>query len=190
MIYIEKSEEPVFLSEFKRKNPHKSYDAKEFAPYRRELTKALVKEQRGICAYCCGKIQLKNAHNEHIEPRHPGTYESKRSLDYMNIVASCNTVGTCGNRKDNDYDEELFVSPLNPKCEDTFTYYANGTIEGDDYTINLLHLNAYELKEARRAVYQQLQRLDGDTIRQIYMDRQADEDYPAYYNVIKWYVNR
>lgn len=31
MIYIEKSEEPEFLSEFKRKNPDKTYDSEEFA---------------------------------------------------------------------------------------------------------------------------------------------------------------
>lgn len=30
MIYIEKGEEPQFLSEFKRKNPGKTYDSKEF----------------------------------------------------------------------------------------------------------------------------------------------------------------
>ena len=38
MIYIEKSEEPEFLSEFKRKNPDKTYDSEEFAHYRGILT--------------------------------------------------------------------------------------------------------------------------------------------------------
>lgn len=57
MIYIEKGEEPQFLSEFKRKNPGKTYDSKEFQPYRSELTEVLMKEQRGICAYCCGRIK-------------------------------------------------------------------------------------------------------------------------------------
>ena len=46
MIYIEKGEEPQFLSEFKRKNPGKTYDSKEFQPYRSELTEVLMKEQR------------------------------------------------------------------------------------------------------------------------------------------------
>ena len=85
MIYIEKGEEPQFLSEFKRKNPGKTYDSKEFQPYRSELTEVLMKEQRGICAYCCGRIKPGKVHNEHIEPRHPGKYESKRSLDYTNL---------------------------------------------------------------------------------------------------------
>ena len=33
-------------------------------------------------------------------------------------------------KKENDYDVEKFVSPLNPDCENTFTYYANGKING------------------------------------------------------------
>ena len=45
----------------------------------------LRKEQKGLCAYCCGRITQETSHNEHIEPRHPGQYESKRSLDYYNI---------------------------------------------------------------------------------------------------------
>ena len=188
MIYIEKGEEPGFMTEFKRRKPNKNYDSKEFAPYRGGLTEVLIEEQKGICAYCCGKIRCGNAHNEHIEPRHPGKYESKRSLDYTNIVACCNTVRTCGKKKGNDYEADRFVSPLNPTCEDIFTYYANGIIDGDDYTIRLLNLNAYELQEARRAVYQQLQGLDKETIELVYMNVQ-DESYPAYYNVIKWYVN-
>ncbi len=99
MIYIEKSEEPEFLSEFKRKNPDKTYDSEEFAHYRGILTDVLIKEQKGICAYCCGRIKKENAHNEHIEPRHPGKYVSKNSLDYSNLVASCNTIRTCGRKK-------------------------------------------------------------------------------------------
>lgn len=187
MIYIEKGEEPRFLSEFKRKNPGKTYDSKEFQTYRSELTEVLMKEQRGICAYCCGRIKPGKVHNEHIEPRHPRKYESKRSLDYTNLVASCNTAGTCGTKKDNDYDETQFVSPLNPECEDKFTYYPNGTIEGDEYTIGLLNLNDYELRDARRATYKKLQELTHDEIETYYINN-GQEEYPAYFNVIKWYL--
>lgn len=187
MIYIEKGEEPAFLTEFKRRNPQKTYDSTEFQPYRVMLTETLMKEQKGICAYCCGRIRVGNVHNEHIEPRHPGRYESKRSLDYDNLVASCNSSRTCGKKKGNDYDQKQFVSPLNPECENQFNYYPNGTIEGDEYTINLLNLNDYELREARRATYCKLQGLDKDTIQLIYINGQ--EEYPAYYDVIKWYLD-
>ena len=92
------------------------------------------------------------------------------------------------NEKENKYDSDKFVSPLEQECEKKFTYYGNGTIVGDEYTINLLNLNDYELREARKAVYQQLQHLDKETIKLVYMNEQ-DEEYQPYYNVIKWYVN-
>lgn len=48
MIYIEKSEEPEFLSEFKRKNPDKTYDSEEFAHYRGILTD-YKRAKRNLC---------------------------------------------------------------------------------------------------------------------------------------------
>ncbi len=80
------------------------------------------------------------------------------------------------------------MSPLTPECEDKFTYYPNGTIEGDKYTIGLLNLNDYELRKARESIYKELQKLDRDTIETCYINN-GQEEYPAYYNVIKWYLN-
>lgn len=45
MIHIQKVEEPEFMIEFKKKNPKKTYDSEEFAPYRDRLREILVKEQ-------------------------------------------------------------------------------------------------------------------------------------------------
>ena len=187
MLYIKKENEPRFLIEFKEKYPKKDYDSSEFAEYRPKLNQALVKEQKGICAYCCGRISEQKSHNEHIEPRHPGKYISDRTLDYMNIVASCNNERTCGRKKNNKYDERKFVSPVNEQCEDKFKYYSNGKIVGDDYTIQLLNLNDYELKNARKAVIKKLQNLDKETIRLVYINEE-DEDDPPYFNVIKWFL--
>ena len=185
MLYIQKGEEPEFLTEFKRKNPAKQYDSKEFKSWIPILRDVLCNEQKGLCAYCCSKISVDKSHNEHIEPRNPGTYTSKRSLDYTNIVASCQNKNTCGNKKGNDYDEEKFISPLDDHCEDKFSYFANGEIVGDEYTINLLGLNHYDLKSARQAVYKMLQGMDKETIAMVYMD-ENDVRMP-YYDVIKWY---
>ena len=71
-------------------------------------------------------------------------------------------------------------------CEKKFTYYANGKIDGDDYTIGLLNLNDYELRNARKSVVRGLQGLDKETVQMIYMD-ETQEEHPPYYNVIKWY---
>ena len=133
---------------------------------------------------------MDSSHNEHIEPRNPGTFVSKKSLDYNNIVASCKGFKgdeTCGKHKKNRYDEDKFISPLNPECEDKFTYYPDGIMDGDDYTTELLHLNSYELKEARKAVYRQLLYFDKEMIEQIFLDESSEEREP-FVNVAKWYV--
>ena len=186
MLHIQKGPELQFMTDFKKKYPTKNYGSKEFAPYREELNSVLCKEQKGLCAYCCGRITSEKSHNEHIEPQNPGKYASARTLDYDNIVASCNNARTCGLAKENQYDAERFVSPLDEDCEKKFTYYANGKIDGDAYTISLLNLNDYELRNARKAVVRGLQGLDKETVQMIYMD-ETQEEYPPYYNVIKWY---
>lgn len=188
MIYIEKGKEPDFLSDFKRKNPKKTYESEEFRELRSPLNDVLRKEQKGLCAYCCARIANRNAHNEHIEPQHPGMYKSIHSLDYKNIVASCNNTRTCGNKKGNKYDKEKFVSPLDKNCETKFTYYPDGEMDGDPYTIDLLNLNAYELKNARKSIYKSLDGLDKHAISLIYLDEEEEENQP-FLNVIKWYYN-
>lgn len=186
MLHIKKGDEPQFLLDFKKKYPKKDYDSKEFIEHRPVLKSVLIKEQKGLCAYCCGRITEEKSHNEHIEPRHPGKYVSDKSLEYTNIVASCNNPETCGNKKGNSYDVKQFISPLDETCEDKFTYYPSGKITGDEYTIGLLNLNAYKLKNARKSVIRELQYLDKDTIEACYMNNE-DETYQPYYNVIKWF---
>ena len=187
MIYIHKGEEPEFLGEFKRKNPDKNYDSKEFHTWIYPLREKLCEEQNGLCEYCCSRISVEKSHNEHIEPRNPGIFVSKRSLDYNNIVASCQNKNTCGRKKENDYDEKQFISPLDRRCENVFSYFANGEIVGDEYTINLLGLNHYDLKKARQAVYKTLQSMDKNAIAMAFMNN--EEEYWPYYDVIKWYYN-
>lgn len=186
MIYIEKKDEPSWLLEYRKNNPTATYDSESFGEHREQLRDELISEQRSLCAYCCRYINKAKAHNEHIEPRHPKNGVSLRSLDYFNIVASCNNERTCGSKKKNEYDSERFISPLNPDCEDVFTYYPDGIMEGNQYTIDLLNLNDYELKEARKAVYRMIKDLDKETIKLIYCQNQ--EELPAFYNVIKWFI--
>ena len=122
MIHIQKGKTPDFLAAYVEKNPTATYDTESFKPYYQTWRDILVKEQKGLCAYCCSKITVDTCHNEHIEPRHrkDGTY-SKRSLDHNNIVASCNTLTTCGRKKENDYDEQSLVSPLQDNCESVYS---------------------------------------------------------------------
>lgn len=193
MIYIEKMDEPAWLSDYKQKNASAKYDSVSFKPYIGTLREYLIKEQKGLCAYCCCSIDLENSHNEHIEPRNPQGYASNKSLDYNNIVASCNgninaaqSETSCGKHKGNSYDSNRFISPLDTQCETKFDYYPNGKIIGDEYTIDLLNLNSYRLKNARRAVYEGIKELDVDVIKQIYPE--DGEKLPQFINVIRWYI--
>ena len=191
MIYIDKHEEPVWLTEFKKKYPRATYDSKEFKPYISQLNEELIKEQKYICAYCCCEIDAKKSHNEHIEPRHPKTYVSKKSLDYNNLVASCygfQGEKTCGPKKENDYDEKKFITPLDSSCEDVFSYLPNGVIDGNDYTIELLNLNSHRLKQARESIYDTIKDFDEETIRLIYPD--DGDKMAAFINVAKWYIKQ
>ena len=57
MLLIKKQKEPEFLSEFKKEYPGKTYDSEELRQYRIPLNDILRKEQKGLCAYCCGRIK-------------------------------------------------------------------------------------------------------------------------------------
>ena len=85
MICIQKKKTPEFLAEYIAKNPTANYDSDSFKPFYHLLREGLVKEQKGLCAYCCSRITPETTHNEHIEPRNmkDGTI-SKRSLEYNN----------------------------------------------------------------------------------------------------------
>ena len=48
-------------------------------------------------------------------------------------------------------------------------------------------MNDYELRKARESIYKGLQRLDRDAIEMYYINSEQEE-YPAYFNVIKWYL--
>lgn len=123
---------------------------------RQDLRNFLLQSQFGLCAYCCRRIGIEDSLNEHIKPQ---AKYPKQTMDYENIIVSCRSEGstpTCGSNKANEYDEALFVSPLE-ECEGHFIFYPNGQIEGigerGQYTCDLLNLNVYELQRARRAQY-------------------------------------
>ena len=157
MKYIEKGEEPEALVQYNNKHPQGSYDDAGFKEHVPQLRHDLVEEQHDMCAYCCRKISDDKSHIEHIEPRHmkDGSI-SARSLDYTNMVASCNNGKTCGRAKGNSYDSQKFISPLDRECESRIRYnlFTGRVQETDDnrYTVNLLNLNYQGLIDFRRNI--------------------------------------
>lgn len=156
---IKKDQEPSFLKEYKEANPNSTYkDFSDEPRLRRELRKYLCLEQNNFCAYCSCKITYnskdndkdKGSHNEHILPQ--SKYE-ERSLDYTNLVASCNNANSCGIYKKNNI---LKLTPLDNDWEDNFKALASGEIKGENdiakETINILGLNHDSIKSDRRSI--------------------------------------
>lgn len=132
----------------------------------------LIDEQKGLCCYCCKKINWYNSHIEHIKPK--GVLEFKaEDLNYNNMVASCNGLKdnreNCGHKKNNWYDINTFISPTDANCERMFKYKINGEMSAADgkgwaeETIEKLQLESNLLIRARKTA--------------IFMSGLFDEDY-------------
>jgi uncharacterized protein (TIGR02646 family) len=154
MRHIIKNDEPVVLSEFKRKYRNKNHSAARYddltSEERTRIRDYLVTEQYGICAYCMRSIENESCHIEHIKPK---SKFPNVSLAYGNLVASCESDNSCGKYKGNEYDD-AFVAPTEEDCESQYSYTMDGRIkpltDGARYTIELLNLNSYKLTAARK----------------------------------------
>ena len=136
-----------------------------------DLVSNLKHIQKGLCAYCEVKINdsLIGYHLEHIKPK---SKFNDKTFDYQNIILSCfssNNLNTkdpsisCGHHKVSNFDENLFISPINQNCNNYFEYDLLGKIkpknglDGNDrakvkYTIDLLNLNSHRLIRKRNEI--------------------------------------
>lgn len=132
---------------------------------KKELKKHILEnEQFYLCGYCESKVDLNNSHIEHIEPK-SNNYD-KLTFNYSNLLVSCNgqcTLGkdnqeTCGHKKDNNFNEKLFLNPnIKKNIRDNFKYTNIGEItvshkknKKAKYTIDLLNLNSIESNLAEK----------------------------------------
>ena len=150
---ISKSNEPHELTSWKRKNPHARYDDldkdSEGKSARQVINKQNIKDQFGLCAYCCKRIDESNSMNEHIEPR---SKNHQKELDFFNIVASCTTRKQCDAAHDN---QDLPLTPLMAECETELQFFLSGDVKGKTerakIIIDVLQLqNNKSLKESRK----------------------------------------
>ena len=163
---IYKNDEPQEIlqwkSKFKNKNGrvprYSDLNEVENLPHKILLKNSLLSEQGHICCYCCKPIDTKNSHIEHIRPKEREEYRAI-SLEYENLLESCqgyhDREENYGHSKDNAFNEELFVSPLEENCESLFEFSNRGKIKAVDgneragYTIELLNLDTEQLNAAR-----------------------------------------
>ncbi len=119
-----------------------------------------MKEQGYICCYCERWLTDDGSHIEHFNPRSNNVLNP---LDYTNMLCSCQNQleqgepRHCGHLKDDWFDNQLLVSPLDPDCEGHFAYTADGKIQpaekSDDaarMTIEKLGLNVNKLNALRK----------------------------------------
>lgn len=196
---IDRKEEPDFWIKYKRSHPREQYSdlAKSVigCELRRELRQYLLHSQYGLCAYCCRKIGMNDSLNEHIKPQSDYPNES---MNYENLIVSCRTEGinaTCGDKKGDEYDGELFVSPLETDCEEKFIFYPNGHIEGigkrGEYTCRILNLDSYELQRARMAQYKICASYqDSEMVYMYFLTPSEDGQLESYSDMIQYFYQR
>ncbi len=152
---IRKRTEPSSLTAWKRTNPHGRYNQLN-EDIRRNIRQHALEEQFYLCAYCCQRIQDINAcHNEHVEAQ---TLNSGRTLDFSNIVASCNTSNQCG---DAHKSQHLPLTPLMTECETELRFKISGRVEGlsDRAIVTIQVLNLGDHEKNNRALIEKRKQL-------------------------------
>jgi uncharacterized protein (TIGR02646 family) len=140
---IRKGAEPSSLSAWKRANPHKTY-ARLCPEVRQSIRQQSLEEQYYLCAYCCQRINnsIKDCHNEHLEAQN---LNPKRTLDFTNLVASCEIEGQCGKAHKSQH---LPLTPSMEACETELRFKISGRVEGVSdraiTTIQVLNLGNHE----------------------------------------------
>lgn len=193
MKYIKKREEPEsFIAWKKLANEDWEPSWNNFSkPQKTDVHNSLLQEQGFICCYCGRLISSTTSHIEHLKPR---KNYPQLTLDYTNILASCQREREpkeplhCGSKKDDWYDEHLMVSPLDINCAEFFRYTEDGQILSTEYpekkppadtTIDKLDLNIDKLKKMRmgaiEAVLEDFENLTGDE-REILLQRFSQPD--------------
>lgn len=121
---INKSAEPNSLTIFKGNNPISKYSdlSNGNEHVRVDIRNACIAEQFFLCAYCCNRITTNTSHNEHVVSQNSISGRNL-TLEYNNIVASCNSKNHCGHKKANF---DIALTPLMPECEIEVIYQLNG----------------------------------------------------------------
>ncbi len=161
MKHIVKQSEPEKFRRWKEKADQPSY-RKLRSKIKKIVKDSLLKEQGYICCYCEQQLDFEDSHIEHFSPQNDATIDS---LDYNNLLCSCQnqlvkgTPARCGHLKDEWFDSDLLVSPLAVDCEKRFFFEGDGVIQPADMqdlaaitTIEKLGLNQQDLISLRNEV--------------------------------------
>lgn len=160
-----------------------------------EVRLELLSEQRGLCVYCGRRLKLdRPGETYHVEHFRPRSHYLDLATDFSNLFLSCGQkddrgapAPTCGNYKDDWFDEASHVPPHYPHCTARFRFNLNGFVasaqDGDSSAENMigrLHLNHPELVKDREDV---LMMLDGEQLDTTDFFLEDDETAQSYAHV-------
>ncbi|MDF1580041.1 MAG: TIGR02646 family protein [Desulfuromonadales bacterium] len=146
---------------------------------KRVVKEALMAEQCHICCYCERRLSEDDSHIEHFRPQSDPVVDP---LDFGNLLCSCQVQVKkgeprhCGNLKEDWFDPDLLVSPVDSSCEERFVFEGDGLIKpaaeqdaAAAETIKKLGLDIPKLNSLRRKVIEPF--LD---------DRLSNEEFQAF----------
>lgn len=212
MINIAKGSTPKSLSDY-QSHPNAVYDGQNFTPVKDEIRKALVNEQKGICAYCMRRIRPDSKHMKVEHWQSQDSYPTEQ-LNYRNMLGVClghegspQKDQTCDTRKG---ELELKYNPANHLHNvNSKIYYKSedGRINSSDEefsqqiggeTNSVLNLNHPIIKRNRLEVLKGLQatlskkpgqRTKAELMR-LLKAQESKTEYSEYVGVLFYYLER
>lgn len=200
MFYITKNE-PDFFSQAKSKvtlplvsDAWRDPEIEAIRPRLREYI--LRHEQNGLCCYCEKKIDAHrdNSNIDHFKLK-AGHLFPQKTLEYTNLVVSCNTIGRCSGHKDKtiklkrEYDD--IVNPIDENPDNYFDYLLTGEIvpindnTKANFTIDIFKLGRNEnegLSQTRKQLAETLKYLSNLSLEDIY--ESFGNEYQSFIRII------
>ena len=198
MLKINKTSEPNFLKEFKKKEKPKNWKDFDFE-IKKELKNYMLENEQKIrnnsyCPYCERKIiASKNSQIEHIKPkdRFPELFS-----DYKNFITGCLNIESCGSKKCNKW-SDLFINPVIDNPEKYFSYnrmtgeiiprkdISEKELEKVEYTIKILNLNGDKrLLKGRKSVIKMIKNYQKTYDDEILREISESLDFPTLRNFL------
>jgi uncharacterized protein (TIGR02646 family) len=186
MFKIDKNE-PIFFkkakSKVKKTRISSAWSSSEIETIRPKLREyILLEEQNLLCAYCEREIDdnPKNSNIDHFRLK-AGHLFPEKTLDYNNLLVSCNTKGRCSNYKDkhikskDEYNN--IVNPITENPDDFFDYLLTGRIVAIDknpkseFTIDIFQLGREReesLSRQRKDIADSLEHIKNLSLDEVY----------------------
>ena len=170
-------------------------------PEKKEVKESLMKEQGYICCYCERQLTDDDSHIEHFIPQ---SKDADATLDYTNMLCSCQDQlkkgdpRHCGILKDNWFDDGRLVSPLEPGCEGHFTFTIDGKIRPIKETdvaakmtieklgLDINKLNALRKKAIEPFLDKELDQQEVDRFVDGYLRKNSDDTFNEFWTTINY----